>query len=137
MSMLEQLNAPLEYIEENLSKNIDFKEVSVLASCSQSYFKRIFSSLTGITITEYIRRRRVTLAAFDINKNSVRVIDIANKYGYSSPDSFTKAFKAFHGITPSQAKIEGNWLKVYSQIVFQLSVYREESYETKTKEDIH
>lgn len=128
MNILEKLNGPLEYIEGNLANNIDFKEVSRLASCSQSYFKRVFPILTGITITEYIRRRRLTLAAFELNKSSTKIIDIANKYGYNSPDSFTRAFQAFHGITPLEAKSYGHWIKAYSRITFQLLTKREESY---------
>lgn len=123
MDMLEKLSGPLTYIEENLTNNIDFKEVSRLASCSQNYYKRVFYNLTGITISEYIRRRRLTLAAFELNSCSIKILDVANKYGYKSPDSFTRAFQAFHGITPSEAKIYGHWLKAYSPMTFQLTSF--------------
>jgi AraC family transcriptional regulator len=137
MNLLEKLNNPLDYIEENLAKNIDFKEVVRLASCSQSYFRRMFSILAGVNLSEYIRRRRLTLAAFELNNSNLRVFDIAVKYGYDSPDSFTRAFQAFHGITPSEARRYGPWLKAYTRMTFQLSMYKENTYEAKDKEDIN
>lgn len=137
MDLLEKLNGPLEYIEENLTNNIDFKEVARLSSCSQSYFRRMFSILAGITLSEYIRRRRLTLAAFELNNFNVRILDIAIKYGYSSPDSFARAFQAFHGIMPSEARGYGQLLKAYTRITFQLSANKEDTYEAKNKEDIY
>lgn len=137
MDLLEKLNGPLEYIEENLTNNIDFKEVARLSSCSQSYFRRMFSILAGITLSEYIRRRRLTLAAFELNNFNVRILDIAIKYGYSSPDSFARAFRAFHGIMPSEARGYGQWLKAYTRMAFQLSANKEDTYEAKNKEDIY
>lgn len=129
MDLLEKLNGPLDYIEKNLAKNIDFEEVAALASCSQSYFRRMFSVLVGITLSEYIRRRRLTLAAFELNNRNMRIADIALKYGYCSPDSFTRAFQDFHGVTPSEARRYGQWLKVYTRMTFQLSESREKAYE--------
>ena len=135
MNVFDKLNDPLDYIEENLASNIDFKEVARLASCSQRYFRRMFSILAGINLSDYIRRRRLTLAAFELNDFSVRVLDIAIKYGYSSPDSFARAFQAFHGITPSQARSYGQWLKAYSRMTFQLLANEEDTYEAKDKDD--
>ncbi len=135
MNALDKLNGSLVYIEENLENNIDFKEVARLASCSERYFRRIFSIIAGINLSEYIRRRRLTIAAFELSNLSVRILDIATKYGYSSPDSFTKAFQAFHGITPSKARGYGQWLKVYSRITFLQVVDKEDTYEAKDNED--
>jgi AraC family transcriptional regulator len=129
MDLLEKLNGPLDYIEKNLANNIDFIEVATLASCSQSYFRRMFSILVGITLSEYIRRRRLTLAAFELNNCNMRITDIALKYGYRSPDSFTRAFQDFHGVTPSEARIYGRWLKAYTRMTFQLSPNRKDTYE--------
>ncbi len=137
MKILEKLNGPLDYIEENLANNIDFKEVARLASCSQSYFRRMFSILAGVKLSEYIRRRRLTLAAFELNNFNVRIFDIAIKYGYSSPDSFARAFQDFHGITPSEARRYGQWLKAYTRMTFRLSANKEDTYEAKDKEDIY
>lgn len=82
MDLLKKMNEALNYIEENLTEEIDFKEVARLAVCSEYHFKRMFSLLAGITLSEYIRRRRLTLAAFELSSNNMRVIDIEVKYGY-------------------------------------------------------
>jgi AraC family transcriptional regulator len=122
MDLLEKMNGALTYIEENLTNDIDFKEVARLAFCSEYHFKRMFSFLAGVTLSEYIRRRRLTLAAFELNNSNLRVIDVAIKYGYSSPDSFTRAFQSLHGVTPSEARNNGQSLKAYPRMTFQLSI---------------
>nr|WP_281244567.1 AraC family transcriptional regulator [Thermoflavimicrobium dichotomicum] len=116
------MNGALNYIEENLTNDIDFKEVARLAFCSEYHFKRMFSFLAGITLSEYIRRRRLTLAAFELINSDKKIIDIAIKYGYSSPDSFTRAFQNLHGVTPSEARNNGQLLKAYPRMFFQLSI---------------
>ena len=122
MNLLEKMNGALTYVEENLTGDIDFKKVAKLACCSEYHFKRMFSFLAGITLSEYIRRRRLSLAAFELNNSNTRIIDVAIKYGYSSPDSFTRAFQSFHGVTPSEARNNGQSLKTYSRVTFQLSI---------------
>lgn len=122
MDSLKKMNEALSYIEENLTNDIDFKEVAKIALCSQYHFQRMFSFLADITLSEYIRRRRLTLAAFELNRSNIRVIDVAIKYGYSSADSFTRAFQGLHGITPSEARNNGQCLKSYPRMTFQLSI---------------
>ncbi|BBA77015.1 AraC family transcriptional regulator [Bacillus velezensis] len=122
MDSLKRMNSALTYIEENLTNDIDFKEAARLAFCSEYHFKRMFSFLTGISLSEYIRRRRLTLAAFELKDSSVKVIDMAIKYGYHSPDSFARAFQNLHGIRPSEAKHNGHSLKAYPRMTFQLSI---------------
>lgn len=122
MDSLKRMNSALTYIEENLTNDIDFKEAARLAFCSEYHFKRMFSFLTGISLSEYIRRRRLTLAAFELKDSSVKVIDLAIKYGYHSPDSFARAFQNLHGIRPSEAKHNGHSLKAYPRMTFQLSI---------------
>ena len=122
MDLLKNMNGAINYIEKNLTNNIDFKEVARLALCSEYHFKRMFSFLAGISLSEYIRRRRLTLAAFELKGSNVKVIDIAMKYGYNSPDSFTRAFQNLHGITPSEARNNGYSLKAYPRMTFQLSI---------------
>ncbi|WP_241474935.1 AraC family transcriptional regulator [Priestia flexa] len=122
MDLLKSMNKALGYIEENLTNDIDFKEVAKLALCSEYHFKRMFSFLAGITLAEYIRRRRLTLAAFELKNNNMKVIDVAIKYGYNSPDSFTRAFQNLHGLTPSEAKKNGYSLKAYPKMTFHLSI---------------
>ncbi|HYE83535.1 MAG TPA: AraC family transcriptional regulator [Clostridia bacterium] len=122
MDSLKKMNEALDYIEENLTDDTDFKEVARLACCSEYHFRRMFSFLAGVTLSEYIRRRRLTLAAFELNNSSMRIIDLAVKYGYSSPDSFTRAFEGLHGVTPSEARNNGRQLKAYPRMTFQLSI---------------
>ncbi|MEW9122488.1 MAG: AraC family transcriptional regulator [Thermotaleaceae bacterium] len=122
MDSLKRMNAALSYIEENLTNEIDFKEIARLALCSEYHFQRVFSFLAGVTLSEYIRRRRLTLAAFELSNSNTRVIDAAIKYGYGSSDSFARAFQALHGITPSEAKNNSKSLKAYPAMTFQLSI---------------
>lgn len=122
MDSLKSMNDALNYVEENLANDIDLKKVARLALCSEYHFQRMFSFLAGISLSEYIRRRRLTMAAFELNNSNVRVIDIAVKYGYSSPDSFTRAFQNLHSITPSEARLNGKSLKAYPRMTFQLSI---------------
>lgn len=122
MDSIKKMNDALNYIEENLTDYIDFKEASKRAYCSEYHFQRMFSFLAGVTLSEYIRRRRLTLAAFELNNSNVKVIDLAVKYGYGSPDSFTRAFQSLHGVTPSEARFNGLSLKAYPRMTFQLSI---------------
>ncbi|MFD0619146.1 GyrI-like domain-containing protein [Paenibacillus sp. GCM10027629] len=122
MNMLENLNGALEYIEQNLENGIDEHEVAKRAYCSVYHFKRMFSYLAGIPLQEYIRRRRLTLAAFDLQNSRLRVIDIAVKYGYCSPDAFTRAFQSLHGTTPTEARTNNRSLKAYPPMTFRLSI---------------
>ena len=139
MDMLKDMNRALNYIEENLTEEIDFKEVARLAFCSEYHFKRMFSFLAGITLSEYIRRRRLTLAAFELNGSDIRVIDAAVKYGYSSADAFTRAFQGLHGMTPSEARGNGRLLKAYPRMTFQLTIKGgiEMNYRIEEKEAFH
>ncbi|MFA1712239.1 GyrI-like domain-containing protein [Peribacillus frigoritolerans] len=139
MDSLKNMNGAIKFIEENLTNEIDFKEVARLAYCSEYHFKRMFSFLAGISLSEYIRRRRLTLAAFELKNNNVKVIDVAIKYGYSSPDSFARAFQHLHGITPSEARSNGHSLKAYPPMSFQLSIKggSEMNYRMEEKEAFH
>lgn len=122
MDSLKNMNAAMQYIEDNLTHEIDFKEIAKIAFCSEYHFKRMFSFLAGISLSEYIRCRRLTLAAFELKNSNAKVIDVAIKYGYNSPDSFTRAFQNLHGITPSEARSTIRSLKAYSPMTFQLSI---------------
>ncbi|KON86003.1 AraC family transcriptional regulator [Sporosarcina globispora] len=122
MDLLQNVNQAMKYIEEHLTNEIDFKEAARISYCSEYHFKRMFSFLAGVTLSEYVRRRRLTLAAFDLKDKNAKIIDIAMKYGYSSPDSFTRAFQLLHGITPSEARSNGHALKAYPPLTFHLSI---------------
>ncbi|MPW27218.1 helix-turn-helix domain-containing protein [Alkalibaculum sp. M08DMB] len=122
MDSLQKMNEALSYIEDNITDEIDYKEIARLALCTEYHFQRMFSFLAGVTLAEYVRHRRLTLAAFEINNSNVRIIDIAVKYGYSSADSFTRAFQNLHGITPTEARENGKSLKAYPRMIFQLTI---------------
>jgi AraC family transcriptional regulator len=122
VDLLKNMNEALSYIEDNLTNEIDPKEVARRSLCSPYHFNRMFSFLAGIPLSEYIRRRRLTLAAFDLNDSAVKVIDVAIQYGYSSPDSFARAFQSLHGITPSEVRGGRHAVKAYPRMTFQLSI---------------
>jgi AraC family transcriptional regulator len=139
MDSLKNMNDALQYIEENLEYEIDYREVARRACCSEFHFKRMFSFLAGVPLSEYIRRRRLTLAAFELMNGESKVIDVAVKYGYSSPDAFTKAFHQLHGATPSEARKNSHSLKAFPRMSFQLSIKggNEMNYRIVGKEAFH
>ena len=106
----------LSYIEQNLSEELDISVIAAKAALSPFYYQRIFGALCGMTVGDYIRARRMTLAAQDLSGSMEKVIDIAVRYGYDSPDSFAKAFQRFHGITPSQAREPGASLRYLAPV---------------------
>ena len=122
MDQLKSLNDAMQYIEEHLADEIDMKEAARRALCSEYHLSRMFSFLAGMPLSEYIRHRRLTLAAFELRDARVKVIDVALKYGYNSPDSFARAFQQLHGITPTEARHPGAPLKAYPPMTFQLTV---------------
>ncbi|WP_026895870.1 AraC family transcriptional regulator [Clostridiisalibacter paucivorans] len=122
MDSLSSMNNALEYIEEHLTGVIDHKEVAKIAHCSEYHFSRMFSFLSGISLSEYIRRRKLTLAATDLKDPGLRIIDVAIKYGYNSADSFSRAFYSMHDILPSVAREENSKLRAYPRMTFQLSI---------------
>ena len=112
----------IDYIEDNLTETIDYEEVAKKCYSSSYHFQRVFSILCSFTLGEYIRNRRLTLAGRELATTNTKVIDVAMKYGYESPDSFAKAFQKFHGILPSQARNNGSSLKSFSRLVLKISL---------------
>lgn len=112
----------IDYIEDNLTEKIDYEKVAEQCYSSSYHFQRVFSILCGFTVGEYICNRRLTLAGRELAVTNAKVIDVALKYGYESPDSFAKAFQKFHGILPSQAHNNGSKLKSFSRIVLKFSL---------------
>lgn len=104
MGWIESISEAINYIEENLTENITIEEISKKVCISPFYFQRGFAMLCGYTVGEYIRKRRLSLAGNDLINTNQKIIDIALKYGYDSPDSFTKAFIRFHGVTPTSIR---------------------------------
>ena len=110
----------VDFIEEHITEELDYQVIAEQAACSPFYFQRIFGILCGIPLGEYIRNRRLTLAGSELSAMGAKVIDAALKYGYDSPESFTRAFVKFHGITPSEAKKDGSKLKSFSRVSVQI-----------------
>lgn len=122
MDWITGIQNAINYMEEHLLEDIDYEEVAKQSFSSIYHFQRVFSILCGYTIGEYVRNRRLSLAGMELQMEKRKVIDVALKYGYDSPDSFAKAFLKFHGITPSNARIEGAILKSFSRLSFKISL---------------
>lgn len=105
MGITAQLSAVVSYIENNLDGEIDYYEIGRMSNCSAGNFQRLFSYLTPYTLSDYIRARRLTQAGLELSRGQLKVIDVAAKYGYVSPDSFTRAFREFHGVTPGKVRL--------------------------------
>jgi AraC family transcriptional regulator len=122
MDALSGLNQVMQYIECNLDGEIDPGRVAQIAGCSVFHFSRMFAYIAGIPLSEYIRRRRLSAAAMELQTAKSKVTDIAMKYGYESPTAFNRAFQNMHGIAPSKACNEGIRLKTYPVMSFHLSI---------------
>lgn len=122
MDWLDKMNGAIDYIETNLTSEISFEKIARIAGCSSFHFQRLFSFITDIPISEYIRRRRMTLAAYELQNSDIKIIDLAMKYGYTSPNSFTRAFQTMHGVTPSMARETDIQLKAYPRISFDIAI---------------
>lgn len=121
MALLDNLNAALDYIEQNLESEVSYAEIERVACCSRYQFMRMFSAALDVSLAEYIRRRRLTLAAVRL-QNGERVIDTAFAFGYASPDAFARAFRAQHGVSPREAQQNGVKLTAYPRVVLALTV---------------
>lgn len=121
MEWLDHFNKSIAYVEENLAGAIDLDKAAQLAQCSSYHYQRMFSYIAGVTLGEYIRRRRMSLAGVDLQRGE-KVIDVAAKYEYDSPTSFNRVFKGVHGITPKEAKQAGAKLTSYPMLTFKLTV---------------
>lgn len=122
MEWLDRMNKALDYIEEHLEEEISYDAAAGIACCSTYHFQRMFSFITGVPISEYIRRRRMTLAAFELQNTDTKILDLALRFGYESPEAFSRAFIKLHGVSPRSARDKGVVLKAYPRISFQISV---------------
>ena len=122
MDWITGLQRAIDYVEAHLTEEIDYEAAAAESFSSSFHFQRVFSLLCGYTLGEYIRCRRLTLAGTELARDKAKVIDTALKYGYDSPDSFAKAFQKFHGITPSQARMDGAVLKTFSRLSIRISL---------------
>lgn len=136
MEWIERLNSAIDYIEEHLTEEIDYEQLGRIACCSAYHFQRMFTYMAGVPLSEYVRRRKMSLAAVDLQGGDAKIIDIAAKYGYSSPTAFNRAFQSVHGIAPSAVKGEGVSIKSFPPLVFQIMVkgVGEMNYRIETKD---
>lgn len=122
LDWLIRMKNSLELIERKMEEDLDIIEIAKVAYSSPFHFQRMFHMLTGLTVAEYIRKRKLTLAAQELAMSSAKVLDVALKYGYDSPESFSKAFRKAHGVPPSAARDPGICLKAFPRISFHLSL---------------
>lgn len=136
MEWIERLNEAMGYIEEHLADEIDMDKLGKIACCSSYHFQRMFTYMAGVPLSEYIRRRKMSLAAVDLQGKDRKIIDVAAKYGYSSPTAFNRAFQSVHGIAPSAVKNEGVSVKSFPPIQFKITVkgVEEMNYRIETKD---
>lgn len=120
MDWITGIQRAIDYVEAHITEPIDYEEAAKQAYSSSFHFQRIFSILCGYTLGSYIRMRRLSLAGNELASSEIRVIDAAYKYGYDSPESFSRAFTRFHGVSPSQAKQDGAALKSFSPLSVKL-----------------
>ena len=122
MDWITVMQKAIDYIVLHLTEEIDYEKVAAESFSSTYHFQRVFSILCGYTLGEYIRLRRLSLAGAELASSKEKVIDVALKYGYDSPDSFAKAFQKFHGITPSEARTNGKMLRSFSRLSLKISL---------------
>jgi len=129
MDVFRRMSRAIDYIEENLTNEIDFGAVAQKAYCSSYNFQRMFSFITDVTLAEYVRRRRLTQAALELQNSGICIVDLSVKYGYESSAAFSRAFYNLHGVKPSSARDGGVLLKSYPKISLQISIKGEKPME--------
>lgn len=136
MEWIDRLNDAISYIEEHLTVEMDYEQLGRIACCSSYHFQRMFTYMAGIPLSEYIRRRKMSLAAVDLREKDAKIIDVAEKYGYHSPTAFNRAFQSVHGIAPSVVKNEGVSVKSFPPVSFKITIKgaEEMNYRIETKD---
>lgn len=122
MDWITGIQNAINYIEDHITEELDYEQIARESFSSSFHFQRVFGILCGYTLGEYIRQRRLSLAGAELARSHGKVLDIALKYGYDSPESFNKAFQKFHGITPSQARLPGAPLRSFSRLSIKISL---------------
>ncbi|RBP48808.1 AraC family transcriptional regulator [Arenicella xantha] len=134
MNWVERISLVIEYVEQNLDGEISIDKAAIIACCSKFHLHRIFFSYFDITFSEYVRRRRFTLAAADVISTQATIVDIAMKYGYTSPNAFTRSFRKMHGVNPSEVRSANAKIATYSKASFPLEPIEAERMEYKIVE---
>ncbi|WP_167959171.1 AraC family transcriptional regulator [Anaerosporobacter faecicola] len=138
MEWIERLNQAMNYIEEHLKEDVNYEELGKIACCSSYHFQRMFAYMADVPLPEYIRRRKMSLAAVDLQSGDEKIIDVALRYGYQSPTAFNRAFQSVHGIAPSFIKQGGISVKSFPPMRFQIMIkgVDEMNYRIEKKEEI-
>lgn len=121
MEWIERLNSAMQYLEEHLTEEIDYEQVARVACCSSYHFQRMFTYMADLPLSEYLRRRRMSVAAAEL-QSGAKILDVALKYGYASPTAFNRAFQSVHGMAPSKVKNPGVTLKAFPPISFTITI---------------
>lgn len=122
MEWTKRLNMAMNFIEAHITEETDFEQAAKIACCSVYHFQRMFAYMAGVPLSEYIRRRRMSLAAAALQSGDEKILDVALKYGYTSPTAFNRAFQSVHGVAPSLAKEPGVTLKSFTPISFKIMI---------------
>lgn len=120
MDWVETLNRALDYIEDHLLQEVTCGQIASSVHLSAAHLQRCFVALTGMTLGEYVRNRRLTLAGHELSAQGAKVLDVALKYGYETPESFAKAFRRFHDVPPSRARRSGVPLKSFQRLTVKI-----------------
>ncbi|WP_085834234.1 AraC family transcriptional regulator [Clostridium merdae] len=121
MDWIHRLNKTIAYLEEHLTDEIDYEQLAQIACCSSYHFQRMFAYMADVPLSEYVRRRRMSRAAVDLQEENAKIIDIALKYGYTSPTAFNRAFQSVHGIAPSLVR-EKATIKSFPPLSFTITI---------------
>lgn len=122
MNWIEGMKAAIAYMEAHLTDEVDYEKAAQLTGYSVYHFQRLFMMMAGVTVAEYVRNRRLSMSAVDLQRGQQKVIDMALKYGYNSPTSFNRAFQGLHGISPKEAKKMGVGITAFPPLLFEVSV---------------
>lgn len=122
MDLIQSLQSSIDFIEDHILEPITYEDVAKHVYMSSYHYHRTFSLITGMTANEYIRNRRLSMAGQELSMSDIKVIDIALKYGYDSPESFSKAFTRFHGLSPNVARHAGRQLKSFNRLLIKIKL---------------
>lgn len=121
MDWIQGIQRAIDFVEANIGEEMDLEKVAKQAYSSSFHFQRVFGILCGFSLGDYIRMRRLSLAGEELSRGNAKIIDIALKYGYDTPESFSRAFTRFHGISPSEAK-HGGKVKIFTPLSVKLTL---------------
>ncbi|WP_252315997.1 AraC family transcriptional regulator [Sinobaca sp. H24] len=139
MALVESLQQAIDYMENHLLEHITIEAISRQANVSPFHFQRLFMILTDTSVGEYLRHRRLTLAAQELSNSNTKIIDLSYKYGYHTPEAFSKAFRKQHGVSPSEARKRTGKLNSYNRLSIQMNLKGAEpmNYQIVEKEAFH